>query len=226
MKIALCISGMPRSFKLAYPYIKKTIIDPLNPDIFINTWKVFVEKSQMAEFCDLYKAFKFEFEDWDQDTLEDKFNYSYYKKYEFGHFQISKGMLPMYYKIFKANEMARKHSEENNFKYDLVIRCRADLSFGNEINGKDIYNAIYDKSNPLYLRLDKNEHHPEIDWWVCDHFAFGRPEVMNIYADTFNEFEENILHAEHVVPELLLKAQLERHNINYKPTNIVYDMIR
>lgn len=38
MKTALCISGQMRTYERAYPSIKKHIIDPLAPDIFIHTW--------------------------------------------------------------------------------------------------------------------------------------------------------------------------------------------
>lgn len=38
MKIALCISGQMRTFERAYPSIKRHILDPLSPDVFIHTW--------------------------------------------------------------------------------------------------------------------------------------------------------------------------------------------
>lgn len=38
MKTALCISGQMRTYERAYPFIKKHLLDPLSPDVFIHTW--------------------------------------------------------------------------------------------------------------------------------------------------------------------------------------------
>ena len=39
MKIALCISGQPRSFEKGYEYHYKNIIENNDVDVFIHTWK-------------------------------------------------------------------------------------------------------------------------------------------------------------------------------------------
>ena len=38
MKLALCISGMPRHFKECYESIKENIIDLYDTDVFIDIW--------------------------------------------------------------------------------------------------------------------------------------------------------------------------------------------
>lgn len=38
IRVAVCISGQLRSFASNWPLIKKTLIDPLNADLFIHTW--------------------------------------------------------------------------------------------------------------------------------------------------------------------------------------------
>src|ERR1700733_7399392 len=40
MKFALCLSGHLRTFDSILPYLKQSVIDPLNCDIFIHTWDV------------------------------------------------------------------------------------------------------------------------------------------------------------------------------------------
>ncbi|MBY6059423.1 hypothetical protein [Leisingera daeponensis] len=45
-KVALCISGQMRSYNAVIDRLKKYIIEPLNPDIFIHTW---IEKGEVTQ---------------------------------------------------------------------------------------------------------------------------------------------------------------------------------
>jgi hypothetical protein len=38
MKLALCLSGMPRHFKESYQSIKENLIDLYDTDVFIDIW--------------------------------------------------------------------------------------------------------------------------------------------------------------------------------------------
>lgn len=38
MNIALCLSGQPRSVEQAYPYIKKNVLDIVDPDVYVHAW--------------------------------------------------------------------------------------------------------------------------------------------------------------------------------------------
>ncbi|MDD5274918.1 MAG: tetratricopeptide repeat protein [Methylovulum sp.] len=39
LNVALCISGQLRGYKAAFASVKKAIVEPLQPDIFVHTWK-------------------------------------------------------------------------------------------------------------------------------------------------------------------------------------------
>ena len=39
MKLALCLSGQPRSYAKTYEYLKQNLLDVHDVDIFIHTWK-------------------------------------------------------------------------------------------------------------------------------------------------------------------------------------------
>ena len=74
MRVAVCFSGMPRSFKTVYESHKKFIFDVLSEqgieyDIFIHTWnnkvkypKYLSDEGTVEELIELYKptAFKIE----------------------------------------------------------------------------------------------------------------------------------------------------------------------
>ena len=51
MKIALCLSGQPRSFEKGYEYHKKNLLDQYNVDVFIHTW----ESDDSKKYVDLYE---------------------------------------------------------------------------------------------------------------------------------------------------------------------------
>ena len=64
--VAVIISGNPRSFKRCYPSFKENIIDTLNPDIFIHTWRLECREipdvtvdGSCEEYIDLYKPTAF-----------------------------------------------------------------------------------------------------------------------------------------------------------------------
>ena len=40
MKIALCFSGQPRSFRAGYEYYKKNLLDHYDVDVYIHAWKM------------------------------------------------------------------------------------------------------------------------------------------------------------------------------------------
>ena len=50
MKLALCLSGQPRSYEKTFYYIKKNLLEHYNVDIFIHSWKAKFGLSQMKIF--------------------------------------------------------------------------------------------------------------------------------------------------------------------------------
>ena len=135
MRIAICISGLPRSFKRSYPLLEKVFLSKYNCDIFISTWDWQVNQIQkkqetrdqfgrsipivgthwwpqdgnVTEFIELFKPKQLEIEIFNDDTLELKFNYSLYQKYG-----INNSFLPMFYKAWRANELRLEYEKENH----------------------------------------------------------------------------------------------------------------
>jgi hypothetical protein len=61
MKIALCISGLPRNVEAGFPNILENIIKPNNPDIFIHTWGT--DENLKNKIIELYQPKSLVFEE-------------------------------------------------------------------------------------------------------------------------------------------------------------------
>jgi hypothetical protein len=141
MKIAVCISGQPRSLDYSLKEIKANLIDTNNPDVFIHTWyhpdfdnqpfdstqpqvdqKVGVWNPKTTELIhDVLKPIK---------TVFDRpRSFEEYSDLPGPVTANQPRMASMYYGIWKANELKKDYESEKGFKYDVVIRTRLDLVY-------------------------------------------------------------------------------------------------
>lgn len=232
MKVALCISGLPRSFKRTSESIYDNIINILKPDIFISTWDFKqtrdkqLQDGNLDEFYDFYEPKAFESEIWTDKTNEQFFNYSYFKnKYSRYIFNFPQSSGAMFYKIYKANLLKSSFESINNFKYDLVIRLRSDLLFKNKINLNEVDYAA--QSDSIFLRTD-TEHDASYSNrdWIYDQFAFGSSKSMDAYSNTFLNLDKIIINNPRLEPEIMLRENLKFENINYLKTDTRYEILR
>lgn len=134
MKVAVCISGMSRSYQKTAQSILSNLIEPHNADVFISTWKPeeadhkYPDTHPVEGMLDLFKPKKFDIE---------IFNELRARSFETNDFQTRadwdgaavRRMLPMFWKIYLAALHKRMYEKENQFRYDVVVRCRSDLQF-------------------------------------------------------------------------------------------------
>ncbi len=134
MKIAICLSGQPRSIEFAS---KSALHHFQNSeyhtyDFFCHSWDYNTWKLQDISYTEP------EFVDhkWLQTQL-DKFNpiYSEIQSRE-DFLAVDKGRIisygSLFYSMMKANHLKRKHEIENNFRYDCVFKIRFDSVFDPE----------------------------------------------------------------------------------------------
>lgn len=143
-RIALCISGQPRSFEEAYPYIKKNIIDQhAHIDVFLHCWynpsetgQRFTHTSETVReeginliparvperLQELYapKAMRIEPQEDFTQQIRDEYRRSKDKTNPFATFS-------MWTSIQRCNNLKRTYEEAHGFIYDLVIKCRYDV---------------------------------------------------------------------------------------------------
>lgn len=221
--VALCISGQMRSYKKCYGYLKEYIIEPLEPDIFIDTWR---ERGGSTKASHGSKAS----ERVTETTLErlyspkmvriEDFDDQYYTKKdsvevpEAIQARGSKGNIPLFYKMKGCNDMKTEYERENDFLYDIVIKLRPDMLIGQEIP-REVLN------NPHILWF--SDAGVDLERMVSDKYFVSSSENMDYCTsvwDHLNEYWANPLgDGEEEQPregEKLMRYHLEQSDIPYK----------
>jgi len=208
MKIALCISGMLRTFEKCIPTIIEHVKADKDVDVFIATWDVhgtnpvwwevskdntpvdFGILSRYKKDLNIKKILIDSYEDSDfmkqvEVNLAHGGKYHGYK----GHCN-PRNFLPMIKKI----EQAHMLMIDNNVHYDIVVKMRADLFFKSKVE------FIKPEPNTIYM--------PETGCWgpgsLNDQFLYGNGLTMSVHASLYRQLDrlfskDPILHPETVL---------------------------
>lgn len=207
MKVALCISGQMRSYRECYPLLKKYLLDPLEPDVFIHTWsnsgvsrnihrsfqikdgQSFRYKHQehainRDELLDFYSASEVVVEDAPDNCTNSLNGVTVPDILKEAEPQNYKGAIPMFYKIWKCNELKCDAEAKGGFTYDLVIKIRPDI----EVKGY-LPVSLFSKYPNAFFRPTAM-HGKLPGCFVTDQFGLGSSEIMNYYCSLFNHLSE------------------------------------
>lgn len=173
MKIALCLSGQPRSYEKAYEYVHKNLLANNDVDVFWHSWEV-VDHETKEKLIELYKP---------KDTLYTKyFNEESLKRYH----KIHDSRFPpantihMLYSVFRSILLKREYELRNNIIYDCVIKSRFDYA----LNVKFDFSNI--EKGKIYVPNDLIRGHLKPNGIYCnDQFAMGDSCSMDLYGMTF-----------------------------------------
>lgn len=222
MRVALCISGQPRNTTRGIPNILKNL--NFEFDVFQHGWwdsnssNSLFTKSNAAKLNDvvsepvhnnwiskMYENFNMK-----KLLLETQVPFSVpdilekRKAYFANAFNICSSL----YGIYKCNELKKEYENQNNFKYNFVIRIRLDFGFLEPIDIKNYDpNIIYVPSDFGLKRYGFN-----------DQFAIGSSSNMDVYSDAYNHIVD-ILNSGFDDPmghEQLIQRHLEINNIKFK----------
>jgi len=112
-------------------------------------------------------------------------------------------ILSQFYNILNSNKL----KIQSGVIYDLVIRARTDYFFYRKIDQSELEvddNAVY---IPSYCGENTVDH-----GGICDQFAYGKSDSMDIYSDLFNHIKEfNLLRGCKFHPETLNAMHINGH---------------
>lgn len=204
MKIAICISGLMRTFEETFPSFQKHFLKMNgNVDIFIHTWNtntINVEK--------LYHPVKMKIEN---DIVFPVHPLMHTKNIH--NKRNPQNILSMYYKIDKCNQLKCEYEIENNFKYDCVVRFRSDILL--EENFTINENNLDRISIPKYADY----------FGINDQIAYSNSENMNIYSSAFNNLNQYIDDVNMLDPELFLKHHIMTEGLKIKRFPLQYKLM-
>lgn len=190
-RVAIQISGEFRCLHLTVESFQQNVVQPLHEkgyivDIFIHCWErndtslgtyPFEGRGNWHEFMPVFST----------QVGISTFKPSAYIVESLENVLFLKGrsrILAMYYSIHMANKIRKSYEEQNTIQYDIVVRYRTDclikkLMF-NDIPSLASYLVIPRSSAIKYVDVGNNDEES-----ICDLLAYGTPDRMDIYTDTF-----------------------------------------
>ena len=170
MKIALCLSGQPRSYKKAHEYLKRNLLDHFNVDVYLHAWRPKVGRiAVFDELNTLYNPIQFIMDESLPETINSDLNVP--NASHPANFCTS-----MFYSIHRANDFRLREEAKKDKKYDFVIRSRFDLALNKVIDFSTL------ERGKIYVSKDTDGPNPLLN----DQFAIGDSDVMNIYSGTYS----------------------------------------
>jgi hypothetical protein len=205
MRIAVCLSGQirPSTFKKSYESIYNSIIKHHNPDIFVHSWLDDAEDGKDL-VIQTYNPKKYIIDSYSPNTPSET-NYNFRS---------------MFKSIYESNRLKIEYELENNFKYDIVIRCRFDIVI-DEIRDFSVYSK-----DMLIAKSGTLDGLPVIN----DIFAFGSSETMDVYSDVINHLEtiiEKLKSKQRTLcAETIISQHLTNHNIQTSMLPVWFGLAR
>lgn len=199
-KVAICFSGQLRSFKDCHKLIKRNLVDCFEkPDIFATVWdndpnildsKFFHSLSDNVYIKNIRIT--------DHKPLIDDIQRVFHCTSKFN-------TLNQLYLLKECNILKKDNENENNFKYDLVFRCRPDVIYPTSLNSYNFellkfldgsyLSPNLDNMNKLFGSIQEPSHNTQelknilINDYIKamdDIIYFGSSEKMDIICERYN----------------------------------------
>ncbi len=202
MKIALCLSGQSRFIEEGFNFFKKNLVNFSECDIFIHTW----QDNQYKKALSLYSPVSYICEPQKYDITLGETNIDFKQKAagsgNFVHYS-------MFYSIMASNKLKIEHENQNQFKYDCVIKSRFDV-------------ALFSKLNVFDFNLNKINSpnvcgNPKV---ISDWLNFSNSSNMDKHADAYYDMPEyrskgyKIHSGENIITYKLQKEKIPIEKIN------------
>lgn len=205
MRVAICFSGMPRSFKTVYESHKKFIFDVLSEqgieyDIFIHTWdnkvkypKYLSDEGTVEELIELYKPTSYNVEIYDDKKINELLNDSKVNEYHeyidhnndlnnisdwVGGGLLTNNTISLFYGLNESNNLRIN----SGLKHDIIIKTRFDNIMFDKLNIATLSN----EENTVYCPMGYEPDDKERLGTVNDILAVGDEHSMNVYMSLYN----------------------------------------
>ena len=197
MRIALCLSGQPRSYKAGFEYYKKNLLSKYQVDVFIHTWDSPDTEDYLTTYVDYLCRTK----------VDEPLGRKYDSKYT--HTPNAEKWPPSFtvsalYSTFQCNLM-RIEQEVDTKQYDWVVKTRSDFALPVVIPFEQL------EKGKLYMPMCRKKAFG--DWLGNDQFAIGDSDVMNKYMSTYLNMERYYNAGVEMIGEEMLRANLVENGL-------------
>lgn len=204
VKVAILISGFLRSFLHNYNSLKIHLLDKYDCDLFLNFTPDLEKDRYIASPIDLNKILE---------KIKPKVLLTEVENMGKNKFYNIKAM---WFKLYKLYKLCSLYQDDNNIKYDWIIRLRPDIYLYSFIDlltldklKLHIPNA-FKSTDPLYLN---------------DEIAIGTPNIMDIYFSLYLRFKELQNNKELEYGPHFFKYYIEKYNISINSIYINYKIV-
>lgn len=215
MKIAICLSGHFRKFEETFPSFKAYLMQNHDCDVFIHSWdrmgyhstykpdvSADITEKYLPRIEQLYRPKKMVIED-SQFIEELKRQGDVYAPHLIGVPKHVGHMASMFYKIYAANELRKRHERETGIQYDWVVRCRPDLKFHG-------YTSIPTDKRDGAVYVPSHQNSPG---WISDQFAISNSNEMDMYSSFFFHMQEYFSARKEYFPEKFMDWCLKKTHL-------------
>jgi hypothetical protein len=213
MKVAICISGIPRN--LYYTTWIKKLSQKYNVKVFVNYWCPHEDFLQHSNTPGPRDSYQFDEETYRFQNVESFFSHNDWEEMKpefeaiYNSIDLSAkiyrrdlGIISMFYSMMKAQDLCNEY-EEKNVPFDYVIRSRMDVFIR---GGKFDYDlSKFDVDKKIYYP-DYNHH------YMNDHFAIMSSDTAKIYGNAYKE-TANLANTVQYWPERMLAHHLEKNGV-------------
>lgn len=232
MNIAILISGHIRDCNT--DNINENIINTLkssgyNVDVFVSTWSINERRLGGAMYLDdkvtenisKLNPVKIEIED----NKRHDFLHRYKSVILHQHMstETCADAVSQLYKLYKCIELMRSYSNENNKKYDIVIKIRPDIIYFNKISITDIDKCL--NNNCVYM-AEWHKRYENVTMKIMDCFFFGNIEVMNTICNSYQHIPEYIDRKTPDTAEAFIYNTIDDNKYSISRTDIKYGVLR
>lgn len=196
-KIAVCLSGQARHWRLAAENIKKFFKydthhfhfnGPIETDYFIHTWDTNTWRYPKSNH-NVYENIKHN----DIEDIRNEFNPKLIEQEEFNQEKYIRAWDSMFYSFWKSVMFKREYEINNNFTYDVVIKARLDVIYNpqQKINFQ-LINPGFNGLIPgiCYTSLPINKFTYEFNYNNFDDVIFyGDSRTMDIVSDLYHTYK-------------------------------------
>ena len=194
MKVAICISGLPRNYKQGFKELKKWFLNKYDCDIYIHTWYDIESVFETGHDYLEKKTYSFTQKDYDKIlTLYKPKAHEFQIPIPFDETDIRGSHLK--YKLHNILSAAYSIQacynlvKESGIEYDYIIRYRFDLQFTKYVSPKCIFLKDISQLDPFKYNCFK---YPDINGFpqrtseIDDQFIVSGPQVAEVYANYFS----------------------------------------
>jgi len=216
MNIALCFSGQVRDFSATFSSLKKHILTHLKDDAVYSFCHTPSGGFDPSRFGLSFDAMDVEVVEPDTFEFLEPTNVSHdVEARPWNKTDPLLGYVRQLRSIYLAHQLQNQYAASNGFSFDLVFRLRFDNLYIFPLEPLETIDPSF-----LYL--------PAHDSWggYNDRFAFGCPELMNIYCNRFLHLADYLNEGLFIHPETLLATHLARFRVPVRHTTVVHHLYR